>query len=237
MRRVRLATGPGALFSALLAIGLILFLPMRLALAWTGLDASGFAARSVTGSVWSGRLVEAQFGDLALGDLDARLSPLALLLGRARLALDGGTRPLKGAVTVTRHGFAVDDVTAQIASGRVFQPLPVGSLDLTGVTVHFVDNVCTKAEGRVRATLVGDAAGVALPASVAGNARCDGGALQLPLASDAGRETVALRITADGRYAAVFALQPADADTAARLTAAGFVERAGGYQLSVEGRF
>lgn len=237
MRRIRLSTGPGVLFGALLVVALLLFLPMRLALAWSGLDEAGFAARSVTGSVWDARLIEAQFGELALGDVDARLSPLALLLGRARIAIDGGPRPLQGAITVRRHGIALDDVTATLPTGRVFQPLPVTALDLTAVTVHFSDGQCTKAEGRVRATLIGDAAGVALPPSVAGNARCDGGALLLPLASDAGRETVALRITGAGRYSAVFALQPADVATAGRLAAAGFVERAGGYQLSVEGRF
>jgi general secretion pathway protein N len=237
VRRIRLATGPGVLFGALLLAALLLFLPMRLALAWTGLGDAGFAARSVTGSVWDARLVEATFGELTLGDVDARLSPLALLLGRARLGIDGGQRSLQGAVTVTRHGFAIDDVTATLPTGRVFAPLPVGTLDLTAVTVHFADGVCRKAEGRIRATLVGDAAGVALPPSVAGNARCDGGALLLPLASDAGRETVALRITGNGRYTAVFALQPADPATAERLSGAGFVAGGGGYQLSVEGRF
>lgn len=237
MRRIRLATGPGVLFGAMLAVALLLFLPMRLALAWSGLGDAGLAARSVTGSIWDATLGEAQFGDLALGDLGARLSPWSLLIGEARLALDGAPRPLQGAVSVSRHGFSIDDVTATLPTGRVFQPLPVGALDLTAVTVHFADGNCVKAEGRVRATLVGDAAGVALPPSVAGNARCDGGALLLPLASDAGRETVALRITGAGRYSAVFALQPADAAAAAKLTSTGFVDRAGGYQLSVEGRF
>jgi general secretion pathway protein N len=237
VRRIRLATGPGVLFGAMLVVALILFLPMRLVLDWAGLDQTGFSARSVSGSVWGATLTEARFGDLALGDVDARLSPLSLLLGRARLSLDGAPRPLRGAITVSRHDFAIDDVTATVPTGRVFQPLPVGTLDLTAVSVHFADGNCSKAEGRVRATLIGDAAGVPLPPSVAGNARCDGGALLLPLASDAGRETVALRITGDGRYTAVFALQPADAATAQRLTSSGFVERAGGYQLSVEGHF
>ncbi|WP_375420917.1 type II secretion system protein N [uncultured Sphingomonas sp.] len=237
MRRIRLATGPGVLFGAMMLVALLLFLPMRLALAWSGLDESGFAARAVTGSVWDGRIAEAQFGDLAIGDLDARLSPFALLVGRARLSLDGTTRPLNGVVTVTRHGFAIDHVTASLPTGRIFQPLPVGGLDLTDVTVEFADGSCVRAEGRVRATLVGDASGVALPPSVAGNARCEGGALLLPLASDAGRETVALRITGGGRYTAVFTLQPSDPATLERLAASGFVERAGGYQLAIEGSF
>jgi general secretion pathway protein N len=89
VRRIRLATGPTALFGALMLIALIVFLPMRLVLGWIGLGDQGFTARTVSGSVWDGRLNEARFGDLALGSLDARLSPFALLVGRARVSLDG----------------------------------------------------------------------------------------------------------------------------------------------------
>ena len=85
--RIRLATGRRALFLAMFAVAVLVLLPMRLALGWASLDSQGFSAREVTGSVWSGRLVEARFGDVALGDLDASVSPLALLIGRARIAL------------------------------------------------------------------------------------------------------------------------------------------------------
>ena len=92
--RIRLATGRRALFLAMFAAAVLAFLPMRLALGWAALDSQGFSAREVTGSVWSGRLVEARFGDVALGDLDASVSPLALLIGRARIALLGGAAHL-----------------------------------------------------------------------------------------------------------------------------------------------
>lgn len=241
MRRVALRTRPLALFGAMLVVCLFLFLPMRLALGWFGLSEQGLVARRVSGSVWGATLSEARFGDLALGDLSARLSPLPLLLGRARVALRGpdaaDASPLRAALTVSRHLLGVDDATGSFAAGRVFAPLPVTTLDLEDVTVRFRDGRCEAAEGRVRANLGAAAAGVALPASVAGDARCDRGALLLPLASQAGTESIRLRVEGDGRYQAQFAVQPTDPTLAQRLESAGFVVGPDGYRLSVEGRF
>lgn len=237
MRRIRLATGPAALFGGLMLVALLVFLPMRLVLGWAGLGDQGFSARTVSGSIWDGRLNEARFGDLALGSLDASVSPFALLIGRARIALDGDPGLLHGAITLSRHGQGVDDMTATLPTGRAFAPLPVTELGLENVTVHFADDTCDRAEGRVRAKLVGEAAGVALPSELSGIARCDGGTLLLPLASQAGTESIELRITGAGRYTAALRIAPTDPTAAQRLAAAGFVAGQGGYRLSIEGQF
>ncbi|MGR6328270.1 type II secretion system protein N [Sphingomonas sp. XXL09] len=237
MRRLRLATGPGVLFGALLVVALLVFLPMRLALGWIGLGDQGFSARTVTGSVWDGRLNEARFGDLALGSLHADLSPLALLIGRARVGLEDDLGAVRGAITLSRHRRGVEDVTATLPTGRVFAPLPVTTLILDGVTVHFTDDTCDRAEGRVRALLVGDAAGVPLPTELSGNARCDAGQLLLPLASQSGGEGVDLRITGQGRYTAALRITPTDPTAAARLAEAGFVQSGNAWRLSIQGSF
>jgi general secretion pathway protein N len=235
---IRLATGRRALFGAMLAIALLALVPMRAVLGWVGLGDLGLTAREATGSLWAGRLVEARFGAVALGDLDARLAFWPLLLGRARLELDGeGERPLSGAVTVSRHRLGLDDMTANLVTGQLFAPLPVTTLDLEDATVHFRDGLCEKAGGRVRATLAGEAGGVALPQTLSGPARCEAGALVLPLASQAGTEQATLRIGGDGRYRAEFALRSPDPASIARLQAAGFIGGANGYVLGVEGRF
>jgi general secretion pathway protein N len=238
--RIRLATGRRTLFLALFALAILAFLPMRLALGWAGLDGQGFTAREVTGSVWRGRLVEARFGDMALGDLDAGVSPFALLIGRARIALSGqGSDPaarLTGTVELSRSRAAVLDATGPIVPGSAFAPLPVTSMNLDDVSVRFVDNACQSAEGRVRATLAGAYLGQPLPGAVSGAARCDGGALLLPLGSGAG-EGVALRMWPDGRYRAELTLVPGDPVVAGRLDAAGFVATGASRMLAVEGRF
>ena len=233
---IRLRTGRTALLGAMFVAALLVFLPMRVALGWLGVGEQGLSARAATGSVWSGRLIDARFGDLALGDLDAGVSPLALLIGQARVSLHRGDA-LHGTIGLSRHGRRIDALTASLPTGRIFAPLPVTRLDLSEVTIHFTDDACDTAEGRVTATLVGAVGGVALPASVSGNARCDGGALLLPLASQAGTENVLLRVTGAGRYTAALSLQTSDPAAVQQLAAAGFVAGPGGYRLSVEGSF
>ena len=100
MRRIRLTTGPGALFLAFFVAALIAFLPLRLALGWFGLAEQGMTAREVTGSIWAGELREARFGQVALGDLSAGVSPLPLLVGRARVDLDGSGVPPAGRLSL-----------------------------------------------------------------------------------------------------------------------------------------
>ena len=241
MRRLRLTTGRAALFGALLLLALFIFLPLRLVLGIVGVGDAGLTARAAEGTVWAGKLRDARAGDIALGDLDAHLSPWPLLLGRARIELDSDvdtpTRAIHGAVGVSRNGVRADDVDATIAPGRLLAPLPVTGLALEGLRVRYTDGACTAAEGRVRATLAGDVAGIAMPAALSGSVRCEGSALLVPLASQAGAERVDLRIDGTGRYRATVTLQPGGAGSLARLTSLGFVAGAGGYALSVEGRF
>lgn len=239
--RIGLRTRPRVLFGAMLVAALLVFLPLRLVLGWIGVGEQGLTARRATGTVWAGELREANFGGLALGDLRAGLSPWPLLIGRARVDLDGRTdaqdRALHGAVSVSRHGLGVEDLTASVATGRLFAPVPVTALDLDAVTVHFSDGACEVAEGRVRATLGNGIAGIVLPPTLAGDPRCDGAALLLPLVSQAGTEGVTLRITGDGAYQADFVVRPGDPAAATKLEAAGFQPTATGERLSVQGRF
>ncbi|GGB35195.1 hypothetical protein GCM10011380_25740 [Sphingomonas metalli] len=241
MRRIRLSTGPAALFGVMLLVALIVFLPMRLVLGWAGAGEEGLRARAVTGTIWGATLSEAQFGDLAVGDLRASLLPLPLVTGRAALSLEGpgaaGAPPLSGTAFVSRHGFGVGKMTGRIATGHAFDPLPVTGLDLDTLSVRFQDDQCVAAEGQVRAALAGEFAGIGVPPSVSGTARCDAGALLLPLTSPSGAEAVTLRIEGAGRYRAELSLRPADPVAAQRLEAAGFNRTNGGYGLSIEGRF
>jgi general secretion pathway protein N len=238
MKRIRLRTGPAALFGAIFVAALIAFLPMRLMLGWIGLGDLGLSARQVSGSLWFGELTEAHAAGFALGDLAARVSPVQLLVGRARVDVAGkGTTPLQGAVSLSRHSLGVDDVSASVAGGGAFAPLPVTSLDLDDVSARFRDDACDHAEGRVRATLAGTVGGVRLPQTMAGTARCDGNALLLPLASTAGTESIDVRLHSDGSYVADMTMRTVDPALGAKLQLAGFQPSANGYLLSIQGRF
>lgn len=241
MRRFSLRTGPYVLFGAMLVAALIVFLPMRLALGVLGVGAEGLTARRASGSIWAGTLRDVRFGALALGDLSAGLSPFPLLLGRARLNLetrgDQTDGRLQGAFVVTRHMVGIDGVTASLATGGVFAPVPVTGLDLDGVSVRYVDGLCDRAEGRVTARLGGSDPGIALPAAMTGSPRCEGRALVLPLASRSGTDAAMLRMWADGRYSVALTLAPPDEGAAARLERSGFIATERGHELSIEGRF
>uniref|UniRef100_UPI0035CBFF33 type II secretion system protein N n=1 Tax=uncultured Sphingomonas sp. TaxID=158754 RepID=UPI0035CBFF33 len=241
MRRFRLKTGPVALFGAVFVVALLVLLPLRLVLGWFDLDRTRLAAREATGSVWFGGLREAQVGSIALGDLDAGLSLWPLLVGRARIDLASvtasPTRALHGAISASRHSVGLDDMTASLPAGDAFAPLPVSGLDLDSVSVHFVDGKCDKAEGRVKATLGGDIGGVSLGQGLSGDARCDAGALLLPLASQAGTEQVALRLSKNGRFQADLTIKPSDSSAAQKLELSGFRATPAGHRLTIEGKF
>ncbi len=237
--RIRLPLGRTLFFVVAFLFAMVALLPLRLALDWFGLDDRGFAAREAKGSVWLGSLSEAQFGTVSLGDLQAQLRSLPLFIGRARVDLervDEG-RTFQGSATVSRHGFGIDDMSGALDVGGALAPLPVGALDLADVTAHFADGLCASAEGLVKANVPGDIAGVALPGGLSGNARCDRGALLLPLASQSGMEALNIRLFDDGRYEMELAVKPVDDAMRDRLIQSAFALGTNGYALRVSGRF
>jgi general secretion pathway protein N len=220
--RFALPLGRSILFVAALAFALVALLPLSVAIGWFGLAGRGLAAREANGSLWAGALKEAQFGPVALGDVEARLNLLPLLLGRARLSLrrDGADGRFEGAVTMTRHGFGLDDLDGQLRPAALLAPLPLATLDFTRVSVHFANGRCDHAEGEVRAGLSGDVGGMLLTLALRGAARCEQGALLLPLASQSGLERLDLRFAGDGSWRAELSARGAGR--------AGFVRRIDG---------
>lgn len=242
MTRLWLPFGRRVLMLIVLLIALVLLLPMRLALAALDLSAQGVAARSVTGSVWNAQVEELVVSGIAIGTVDAALSPLHLLLGRARISVqrDAGARgegPLSGAAMISRNMLGIADVTGTLPLGTAFAPLPLGNATATGLSVQFVDGACTQAAGTVRAMLTGSLGGVALAQGLSGDAVCDGRYVRLPLVSQSGQERLDLRIAITGEYVAdLIAVQPA-ADRVSQLAALGFTAVPGGYRWRTTGRF
>jgi general secretion pathway protein N len=238
--RFRLPLKRTVFFLAALALALLVLLPLRVAAGWFDLGGKGLAAREAEGSLWFGRLREAQFGPVVLGDVDARLNVLPLFLGRARLSLhrdEAAGGRFDGAVTVTRHSFGLEDLTGQFRTGSLFGPLPIATIDLTDVSVHFEGDQCESAEGQVRAGLSGEVAGLALPSALSGTLRCQNGAAMLALTGQSGMEQINISIEASGRWRADLLVRPTDPATIQRLTAAGFTPAGGGYVRRIDGSF
>lgn len=208
--KVRLPMGRAAFFLGAFALALVILLPLRLAAGWFGFADRGLAARGATGSVWLGGLRDAQIGPVPIGDVSARLNVLPLLIGRARVSLtrEGEANPFRGAATLSRHSFGIDDATGRVPVGALFAPLPVSALELDDVSFGFANGRCARAEGNVRATLAGEVGGVALPSGTSGSLACDGDAVVLPLVSQTGLERLVLRLDANGRHRADLQTRP-----------------------------
>ncbi|APP76537.1 type II secretion system protein N [Xanthomonas vesicatoria] len=207
--------------SALLVIGVIATLPLRLVLP---VDTLPFAALEAQGSIWNGTLRGVTWTSMDLGDVGVRLRPLPLLRGQRQVQLRSATAQLV-ALQGARQG-------VQQANGRLLLPKPGGvgmldlSIDLREVQAVFDATRCTQAGGDVAVQVLpnagGEAAGL-LPLRLRGSPRCvdDAVVLVLALAPDSGlREGVGLgaelRVQHDGRWQWRTQVEPGN-DTALQL--------------------
>ncbi len=221
-------------FAASLLLALVIFMPLSLALAMSGLTTRGLAARAATGTIWSGHLIEARIGRLALGDLGVGLRPLSLLIGRARVDMLSALG--RGSLTSSAGGFAVDDATARLGTARLFAPIPLDAIELIDVSFVFRGDRCEKAQGRVRATFAGDVGGLALAQGLGGTLRCEGGTVLVPLVSQSAMERLNLHIRGDGDYRAEFIVRSTDPAMTEKLGGAGFAPTPGGFVLRLAGK-
>jgi general secretion pathway protein N len=197
--RLRLPVRRAVLFGTMFVVALVLTLPMRVLL---GAAATGLAAREVTGSIWTGRLLDARAGPALLGDLRAGIAPLSLLAARARIgvAREGTGAPFAATLSVGGARRAVEGLTGTVP---VAGALPLAGIAFTDVDATFRDGRCQRAAGTVQAMIApGVADGQPLAQGLSGGARCDRGALLVPLASASGAQTIDLRVTGDGTWQA-----------------------------------
>ncbi len=238
MMGLRLSGRMRAVLIATLLVGLLLFLPMRVALGLAGLERLGVSAQEVRGTVWSGRIGQLMLGELPIGTVRAGLSPLPLLVGRARFDIarnKGLPDDIRGALTAGFGRIGIDDVSGAVPLGRTFAPLPVASLMFEDVSGYFSGDRCGHAEGRVRARMAGQFPGLNLSQGLSGIVACDGDALLLPLVSQSGLEKINLRIWRTGRYVAEMRIETADPALAAALGQAGFASVGNAQLLKIEG--
>lgn len=235
-----LSRGQRVLLAIAAVITLIVAMPLRLAIGIAGIDASGLTARFASGTIWSGRLDQARLGAFDIGTIRLRLKVLPLLGGRASFAVDRedgvGVLPLSGTADLGLAGRAISHVTGSLGGGS-WGDIPVDRVNLDNLSVAFANGQCRSAEGRVQVVLGVSFPGLDLKNGLAGNARCDNGALVLPLAGESGLERLTLRITETGSYSARFTITATDPALAAGLSAAGFSPNSGGYSKSLRGQF
>jgi general secretion pathway protein N len=232
MTRRRIAAG-GVM---LLLVAAIVFMPLR---AIVGDD--GVSARKVEGIVWDGSIRELRVGRLPVGDVNARLNFLPLLLARAKIAFSRGDAPfapgIEGSVTRRMGSVSIDGMRATLPVASLFAPLPAENIELQDFSVRFAAGRCTEASGNVRLTLADTFPGLALSNGLLAKPRCDRGKLLIPLLSQSAMEHVDIRVAGDGTYAATIFLEGDRTEQSAALALAGFGPVSGGYRMVRKGRF
>jgi general secretion pathway protein N len=226
------------LFVLTLALALTLMLPLRLIFAFARLGDMGLSARAVTGSVWNGQLAGATIGGVPLGDLNAALSPFALLNGRVSIGLSSqNDLTARATLIATGNQIGVDQATLRLAAPGAFAPLPIDAVGLGDVRFRLKDDRCAQASGQVRVNISDAIGGVTLGQGLTGALRCDGDALGVTLVSQTGMERIIVRIRPGQGYRATIIVAAANADRAKILSRSGFRETAQGFAMQISGQF
>ena len=224
---------------AVIAVALF-FLPLRLAVGWAGLEGSRFSAKTISGSVWNGRIEGAQLGPFPLGDLDAGVRVLPLLTGRVMMDLErppaAGDPGLVATVGKSGNSLLVRDVTTMLSVGRQLAPLPASAIDLQAVNISFAGGRCQSASGQVRVSLDANIPGLNLKQGLLGNAVCQDGVLVLPLQSGSGMEQLTLKLEGNGFYTARLFPSGSDRAWTLLLPTLGFRKVPSGYAIKVAGQ-
>ncbi len=224
---------------AVIAVALF-FLPLRLAVGWAGLEGSRFSAKTISGTVWNGRIEGAQIGPFPLGDLNAGVRVLPLLTGRVLMDLErpsvDGDPGLVATVGKAGKSLLVQDVTTVLGVGRQLAPLPASAIDLNAVNIAFAGGRCQSASGQVRVSLDANIPGLDLKQGLLGNAICQDGVLVLPLQSGSGMEQLTLKLEGNGFYTARLFLSGSDRAWTLLLPTLGFRNVPDGYAIKVAGQ-
>ena len=232
MTRNRLIIGS----AVLLLIAALIFMPLRAVI-----KVDGISARKVDGNIWDGSLRDLRIGQVPVGDVNARLHFLPLLLMRARVSFSRGDAPfapgISGSVTRRLGGVSVDGVKATLPVNALFAPLPAENIELQDFSARFIAGRCADAGGNVRLTLGTSLPGLEISNGLLAKPRCDRGQLLIPLLSQSAMEHVDIRISGDGNYTATIFLEGDRAGQAGGLGLAGFQPVAGGYRIVRKGRF
>lgn len=220
----------------LLTVAAIIFMPLRTIIAMDGVS-----ARKVEGIIWDGSVRDLRVGRLPVGDVNARLRFLPLLLGRAQISLSRGDAPfapgIEGSVTRRFGGVSIDRMKATLPVSSLFAPLPAENIELQDFSVRFTAGRCAEASGNVRLTLANSFPGLALSNGLLAKPRCDRGQLLIPLLSQSAMEHFDIRISGDGTYSATIFLEGDRTEQSAALALSGFGAVSGGYRMVRKGRF
>lgn len=241
LRDGRLSLRTKLALAAIFVVALIASLPLRLALSGADPGARGITAREVTGTIWGGAIGDLRVGALPLGDVSAHLRPLPLLIGRRevhveRVATPGALPGFSADAAGGEGWLSLGEVQGQVPLGDAFGSIPATALGFRDFHFRTSGGRCVGAGGQVSLVLAPFGELMPAPVALSGTARCNKGALYVPMTGPTGLERLFLRLEPDGRWRADLVLAGLPFEVAAPLLESGFAARPGGIGISASGR-
>jgi len=221
-------------FGAFTLLGFALWLlPLAILASVAGLGDTGLAARTVDGTAWKGRMLDASFKGARLGDLQVRVSPLDLLTGTARFrvsALSGEGMSGEGYAGLAGQG--VRNVDARLVLGRDMRAVGVETAQLSGVSLRYKNGRCSEASGQMTVYLADGLLTRAVGPQMSGAAVCANGQLSFRLSDPEAKGTLTLEFPDKGQQRFIMILRPSDTLDQGALKALGFAETPVGHKLT-----
>lgn len=225
------------IITALVIGGVAFLFPMRLAISLAGLDDAGLAAQEVQGTIWSGRLVDAQFRGINLGTLDAGIEPSSLLakpamtISRANVKGEDFTATLSGSADQVQVSDAKGDIPLAALAGRI----PVSTANISNGNIALDNGRCVSASGDVEMRPNGLLARFAGDQAMRGSLACQGDNVAMQLASPSNNIMLTASLDPERRYRMQLILKGLSPEIAFGLRSLGFRQDGDGLTISREG--
>lgn len=199
----------------------------------------GLEASRVSGSVWKGRIEDARYNGVPIGDLDIAVSPQSLMSGEPALDFErggvGDATRLRGRVRGSRTTQRIEGLSGTLRLNALPRGLAPIVITFDELALSLGPAGCMKAGGAVTAQLP-DIPLIGPSPPLAGTARCDSAAILAPLASPRSIISVDLRFWMDGRWQADVGANPSNALVTAMLQGLGFAATPRGLGFQVTGQ-
>jgi general secretion pathway protein N len=214
-----------AVLTTFLLLAVAALLPLRL----IGLERFGISARAAEGTIWHGQLHAAQLQGVPIGDMNIQLSAASLLGGRLQTVF--ASNRLSGTVTRSSDSISLNGLNGRIGPVLI-GGLAVSMIEFNNVDIGYSEGTCVAPSGQVRVRL---AKGLTAGAELTGSPGCEGAMATLPLASDSGQVTLALKIDSAGHYQAHLVVNGVSEAQRAAMLVAGFRQTTTGWAMTREG--
>lgn len=212
---------------------LVLFFPLS---AVTSRLAPGLEADQVSGSVWKGRLRNARYAGVPVGDVDVGLDAGRLLKGEASLRFHRLGPNLSGRAGGTRQDRRLEELSGELPLQILPAPAPALTIRFSDVHLTLSPRGACRSAGGVVSTSLSGIPFLGETPSLSGAPACDGDRLFAPLRLPGDRAGLDLWLGADGGWTGKLRLRPDSRVALAALSAAGFSIESGYATLTAEGR-